>query len=75
MGGYAPVSGNWCEYAEIAIKEFNCKEPVCVDILNGVVYDLPHRKLGKSFKFKHVPYYDSPMLICDKSLVDVLPLK
>lgn len=75
MRGNPPVDGSWYEYAEIAIKEFNCKEPVCVDILNGVVYDLPHSKQGKGFKFKYVPYYDSPMLICDKSLVDVLPLK
>ncbi len=74
MGGYNPVHYNWYQYAEIAIDKFNCKEPVCIDLLNGVVYDLPHRKLGKSFKFNKVPYYDSPMVICDKSLIDVLPL-
>ena len=75
MAGYTPVQYYWDEYAEISIEKFNCKEPVCIDLLNGIVYDLPHRKLGKSFKFKYVPYYDSPMVICDKSLVDILPLK
>lgn len=75
QGGNIPYYGKCDEYAEISIKNFNCKEPVCIDLLTGVIYDLPHSKLGKSFKFKRVPYYDSPMVICDKSLIDVLPLK
>ena len=75
QGGNTPYYSECDDYAEIAIDKFNCKEPVCIDLLNGVVYDLPYRKLGKSFKFKSVPYYDSPMVICDKALVDVLPLK
>jgi hypothetical protein len=75
QGGNIPYYTLCNEYAEISIKNFNCKEPICIDLLTGVIYDLPHCKFGKNFKFKSVPYYDSPMVICDKSLVDVLPLK
>lgn len=75
QGGNAPYYGECDDFAEIAIKKFNCKEPVCIDLLNGVVYDLPYCKFGKSFKFKKVPYYDSPMVICDKSLIGIQPLK
>ena len=64
--------GNTCHHTQaIVIENFNCNEPVCVDILTGVVYELPHRKLGKSFKFKNTPYYDSPIVICDRSLIGV----
>ena len=75
QGGNAPYYSECNDYAEIAIKKFNCKEPVCIDLLNGVVYDLPYCKFGKNFKFKKVPYYDSPMVICDKSLIGIQPLK
>lgn len=75
QGGNVPVYGDWKACADVTIEKFNCKEPVCVDILHGVVYEVPYCKLGKRFKFKNLPYYDSPMLICDKSLVEVLPLK
>ena len=74
QGGNTPYYTLCNGYAEISIKNFNCKEPICIDLLTGVVYEMPYRKLGKSFKFSKVPYYDSPMVICDKSLIDVLPL-
>ena len=76
QAGNAPI---YCDchdyYAEVTIETFNCKNPVCLDILNGVVYEIPYRKCGKSFKFHKVPFYDSPMLICDKSLLEIQPLK
>lgn len=75
QGGNIPYYCEWKDSAEISIDKFNCKEPVCIDLLNGVVYEVSYRKFGKSFKFKRVPYYDSPVVICDKSLVDLLPLK
>lgn len=75
QGGNVPVHCDWRDCAEIIVENFNCKEPVCIDILNGTVYEIPYRKFGKRFKFSRVPIYDSPMLVCDKSLVEVLPLK
>ena len=71
QGGDVPIYSECKNCAEITIDAFNCKEPVCVDLLTGVIYDLPHRKLGKKFKFKNVPYYDSPIVICDRSLISV----
>ena len=70
-GGEVPIYCECENCAEIVIENFNCNEPVCVDILTGVVYELPHCKLGKNFKFKNTPYYDSPIVICDRSLIGV----
>ena len=70
-GGEVPIYCECENCAEIVIENFNCNEPVCVDILTGVVYELPHRKLSKNFKFKNAPYYDSPIVICDRSLIGV----
>ena len=75
QGGNVPIYCECQNCAEITIEKFNCKEPVCVDLLTGVIYDLPYRKLGKRFKFNNAPYYDSPILICDKSLLEVQALK
>ena len=75
QGGNIPYYCECKDNAEVSIKNFNCKEPVCIDLLTGVVYEMPYCKLGKNFKFKRVPYYDSPMVICDKALIDIVPLK
>ncbi len=75
QGGNEPIYSECKDNAEVSIKNFNCKEPVCIDLLTGVIYEMPYCKLGKNFKFKRVPYYDSPMVICDKALIDIVPLK
>lgn len=70
-GGATPVDGAWSDVVSVEIAAFNCKKPVCVDLLTGIVYKLPYRKEGNSCIFDAVPYYDSPILICDRSLVGV----
>ena len=75
QGGNIPYYCEWKDNAEITIKNFKCKDPVCIDLLNGVVYEVSYRKVGKGFKFERVPFYDSPMVICDKSLIGIQPLK
>lgn len=75
QGGNIPYYCEWKDNAEITIKNFKCKDPVCVDLLNGVVYEVSYRKVGKGFKFERVPFYDSPIVICDKSLIGIQPLK
>lgn len=75
QGGATPVDGEWSRCIEVEILQFACKNPVCIDLLYGTIYEIPYRKMGNKFTFKAVPFYDSPMVICDKSLVEVLPLR
>ena len=70
-GGSIPVDGEWSDVVSVEVAGFNCKTPVCVDILNGAVYSLPYRRIGRRFIFDAVPYYDSPIIICDKSLIGI----
>ena len=70
-GGATPIDGAWSDVVSVEVANFNCKKPLCVDLLTGVVYKIPYRKEGDNFIFDAVPYYDSPILICDKSLVEV----
>ena len=74
-GGATPVDGEWSDVVSVAIADFNCKRPICVDILHGTIYDIPYRKVGKRYLFDAVPYYDSPIIICDESLIDIEEIK
>ena len=70
-GGATPVDEAWSDVVSVEVEDFNCKKPICVDLLTGVVYKIPYRKEGNNYIFDAVPYYDSPILICDRSLVGV----
>ena len=70
-GGATPIDGAWSDVVSVEVANFNCKKPLCVDLLTGVVYKIPYRKEGDNFIFDAVPYYDSPVVVCDRSLVEV----
>ena len=70
-GGATPIDGEWSDVVSVEVANFNCKKPLCVDLLTGVVYKIPYRKEGDNFIFDAVPYYDSPVVVCDRSLVEV----
>ena len=71
QGGATPIDQEWSDVVSVEVEDFNCKKPICVDLLTGVVYKIPYRKEGNNYIFDAVPYYDSPTIICDRSLVGV----
>ncbi len=49
-------------------------EPVYVDLRTGKIFEIPAsdwEKNGTNYTFKNVPIYDSPILIADKSLIQI----
>lgn len=71
QGGATPVDGEWSRCVEVEIPQFACDHPVCVDLLSGAIYEIPYRKIGKNFTFKAVPFYDSPVVICDRTIIEM----
>ena len=60
---------------DINMTGINFKEPVYVDMLTGYVHDLKAvaRRLGAvTVDFNDLPVLDSPVLIVEKSAVDVV---
>ena len=50
------------------------KEPVYVDLISGKVYEIPKanwKKEGAAFTFTGIPVIDSPILIAEKSLIQI----
>ena len=59
---------------DITVDGGNFDVPVWVDLLTGHVYELPKNswsKSGTSYTFRNVPVYDSPVLIADRSLLNL----
>lgn len=65
-GGSAPTDSREKTAVTVSIDSFRCRRPVCIDLLDGTVTAL-------SFNAKRtiltVPLYDSPIVICDASLI------
>ncbi|WP_375444743.1 hypothetical protein [uncultured Fibrella sp.] len=60
---------------DIIIENGNFDTPVWVDLLTGQVYEIPGkqwRKAGSTYTFSGIPVYDSPVLIMEKSAVNLL---
>ena len=60
---------------DITIENGNFNNPVWVDLLTGHVYEIPKSawsKSGTSYTFKQIPLYDSPVLIADKSTLQLI---
>ena len=52
----------------------NFDQPVYVDLISGRVYEIPAaqwKKVGSQYTFTDIPVYDAPILIADKSLVQI----
>ena len=59
---------------DITIENSNFDNPVWVDLLTGHIYEIPKkgwRKTGSTYTFSDVPVYDSPVLIADKSSLNL----
>lgn len=50
------------------------RKPVLVDLMTGAVYGIPANRWsrnGDKVSFKSLPLYDSPILVCDRSLIPI----
>lgn len=62
------------EKLELSFAGSDFKEPVCLEMVTGNVYEIPAErwfKEGRVDQFKDMPVYDSPILILEKSLIEI----
>lgn len=71
---YIPTNNNTTRNLSFTFLTGNFDIPVYVDIITGAVHEIPSKqwnKEGNKFIFKDIPVYDGPILIADKSLVNI----
>lgn len=59
---------------DITLENVNFTNPVYVDLLTGNVYEISKNEwkiVGNKYIFKQIPVYDSPVLIVDKSMLNI----
>jgi hypothetical protein len=69
-----PVESNKTKLQTFSFSNADFDTPVFVDIITGAVYEIPATqwsKKGNTYIFKDIPVYDSPILIADKSLINL----
>jgi hypothetical protein len=69
-----PLNTNTLKMETFSFTNGNFENPVLVDMLTGVIYEIPAgqwSKKGNTITFKNIPVYDSPILIADKSLIKI----
>lgn len=69
-----PSESNQTKLQNFSFSNANFDTPVFIDIITGAVYEIPIQlwsKKGNTFNFKDIPVYDAPILIADKSLVNL----
>lgn len=71
---YIPKNTNETKNITFTVLNGNFEQPVYVDILTGGVFEIPikqWRKEGNKYTFTDIPVYDAPILIADKSLIQI----
>ena len=48
-------------------------QPVLVDLLDGGVYALPDDGHTGQCRFENLPLADSPLVVCDRTMVELTP--
>ena len=74
MDGETPNNLTAKTNIDFEFPEGNFTNPVFVDLRTGDVFEIPasaYEKNGTQYSFKNIPVYDSPILIADKSLVQI----
>ena len=69
-----PSESNQTKLQTFSFSNANFDTPVFIDIITGAVYEIPTQqwsKKGNTFNFKDIPVYDAPILIVDKSLINL----
>ncbi|CCH53422.1 hypothetical protein BN8_02517 [Fibrisoma limi BUZ 3] len=76
MNEYIPTESTTTRNLTFTFANANIDTPVYVDIITGGVYDIPAakwKKNGNVYTFTDIPVYDAPILIADKSLIQLRP--
>jgi len=63
---------------QLTIRSANLPEPVWLDLLTGRVYQVPADQIvieGDATTFRNVPVYDSPVVLCDRSQLALVPAR
>lgn len=69
-----PTDYNAATPVDVKMKNVTFKNPVWIDLRNGVVYEIPGKawsQSGNTFKMNGLPVYDSPVLIAEKELIEL----
>jgi len=69
-----PADANDARLQEIRLTNANIDQPVVVDIITGNVYEVPASQWSRNgtvTTFRGIPLYDAPMLLADKSLIQI----
>ncbi|MCF2446751.1 hypothetical protein L0657_22530 [Dyadobacter sp. CY345] len=75
LDGKIPANAFTTVPTDIVIENGNFNQPVWVDLMTGRVYEIPKSdwtKSGNAYTFRHIPLYDSPVLIADKSILTLM---
>lgn len=68
----APLNENNVEYKTITLKGVTFEDPVWVDLITGVVFDIPEKCVSVKkgvLTIKDVPVYDAPVVITDRKAI------
>jgi hypothetical protein len=71
-----PDNGYVTQPVRVQMRPVRVTHPVIVDLLTGQVFSLPEASLrrdGLTVTVKDFPLWDSPRLLCDRSLLTLLP--
>lgn len=71
----APYNFNVKVKTDVSIKHGNFSTPVVVDLLSGEVREIPQQdilKEGDTWIFQNIPVYDSPILLTDLRLIQIV---
>ena len=70
-GNGAPDSGSKFVYECAQVNNLNIKDPVALDLRTGLVYSLDVSSSEGSLTLSHIPVYDSPVFVIDRSLLNL----
>ncbi len=71
---FIPTDSNTTRKISFTFLNGSFDQPVYVDMITGNIYDIPAEKWSKNgnkYIFKDIPVYDAPILIADKSLINL----
>ena len=69
-----PTNSSEVKLQDFSVNNGNFEQPVLVDVITGNVYDIPAGQWsvkGTTYSFKGIPIYDAPVLLADKSLINI----
>lgn len=67
-----PAESNGVTHADLVLPQARFAEPVLVDPRSGLVFALPRDRWSQDaqgVRFRHLPVYDSPLLLAERALV------